>query len=91
MVFITGGEKDVLSLYAQSEYVVYFNSETANPLVKLIENLKARFEEVIVLYDIDKTGIAQSKNYAKTTDYNVWSYLINLSLKRVKISLISLN
>lgn len=64
-VFITGGEKDVLSLYARNEVAVCFNSETANPPVKLIDNLKARFEEVVVLYDIDETGIAQSKKLCK--------------------------
>lgn len=59
-VFITGGEKDVLSLYARNEPAICFNSETANPPPKIIDNLKARFKEVIVLYDIDHTGISQS-------------------------------
>ncbi|TSE04053.1 toprim domain-containing protein [Aquimarina algiphila] len=59
-VFITGGEKDVLSLYARNEAAICFNSETANPPLKIIDNLKARFKEVIVLYDIDHTGITQS-------------------------------
>ncbi len=59
-VFITGGEKDVLSLYAHNEAAICFNSETANPPPKIIDNLKARFKEVIVLYDIDHTGISQS-------------------------------
>ena len=59
-VFITGGEKDVLSLYAHNEAAICFNSETANPPPKIIDNLKARFKEVIVLYDIDHTGITQS-------------------------------
>lgn len=60
-VFITGGEKDVLSLSAHNEFAVCFNSETANPPLKIIDNLKARFKEVIVLYDIDATGVLQSK------------------------------
>ncbi|WP_299244113.1 toprim domain-containing protein [uncultured Aquimarina sp.] len=59
-VFITGGEKDVLSLYSRNESAICFNSETANPPLKIIDNLKARFTEVIVLYDIDHTGITQS-------------------------------
>lgn len=59
-VFITGGEKDVLSLFVRNEFAVCFNSETANPPLKIIDNLKARFQEVIVLYDIDATGISQS-------------------------------
>ncbi|GGX33834.1 toprim domain-containing protein [Aquimarina muelleri] len=59
-VFITGGEKDVLSLYARNEFAVCFNSETATPPATIIENLKARFDTVIILYDIDATGISQS-------------------------------
>ncbi|WP_438710258.1 hypothetical protein ACSTS3_14390 [Aquimarina muelleri] len=59
-VFITGGEKDVLSLYAHNEFAVCFNSETATPPTTIIEDLKARFDTVIVLYDIDATGISQS-------------------------------
>ncbi|MCX2765189.1 toprim domain-containing protein, partial [Aquimarina muelleri] len=59
-VFITGGEKDVLSLYTRNEFAVCFNSETATPPATIIEDLKARFDTVIVLYDIDATGISQS-------------------------------
>ncbi len=64
-IFITGGEKDVLSLYSRNESAICFNSETANPPLKIIDNLKARFKEVIVLYDIDQTGISQSIKLAQ--------------------------
>ncbi len=64
-VFITGGEKDVLSLYARDEAAICFNSETANPPPKIIDDLKARFQQVIVLYDIDQIGIVQSTKLAQ--------------------------
>ncbi|AUP81222.1 toprim domain-containing protein [Flavivirga eckloniae] len=60
-IFITGGEKDVISLHVNGEYAVSLNSETAMPSEELINKLKSNFEEVIVLYDIDSTGITQSK------------------------------
>ena len=56
MVFITGGEKDVMSLTAHGFNAVCFNSETAIPPVNIIENLARRFKHVVLLYDMDKTG-----------------------------------
>tara|TARA_R110001592_G_scaffold237306_11_gene496368 strand:+ start:23995 stop:26103 length:2109 start_codon:yes stop_codon:yes gene_type:complete len=65
-VFITGGEKDVISLFAHHEHAVCLNSETANPSTALIQSLKQRFDEVIVLYDLDKTGLKQSQKICDT-------------------------
>ena len=65
IIFITGGEKDVLSLYANKQNAICLNSETARPSPTLIEELKRRFKNVVVLYDIDKTGLFQSKKIAE--------------------------
>ena len=56
MVFITGGEKDVMSLAAHSFNAVCFNSETAVPPINIIENLHRRFKHIVLLYDMDDTG-----------------------------------
>lgn len=64
-IFITGGEKDVLSLAAKGYNAISLNSETAIPSKVLIENLKQRFKEVIVLYDLDSTGKEQSEKLCK--------------------------
>ncbi len=56
MVFITGGEKDVMSLAAHGFDAVCFNSETAVPPINIIENLHRRFKHIVLLYDMDKTG-----------------------------------
>ena len=56
MVFITGGEKDVMSLAAHGFDAVCFNSETAIPPVNIIENLHRRFKHIVLLYDMDDTG-----------------------------------
>jgi archaellum biogenesis ATPase FlaH len=60
-VFITGGEKDVLTLASHRYPAICFNSESAIPTPELIQDLKTRFENVIVLYDLDKTGKDQSE------------------------------
>ncbi len=64
-VFITGGEKDVIALYAHGEHAICFNSETAHPPQHIIQSLKQGFSQVIVLYDLDATGIAQSQKIAQ--------------------------
>ena len=56
MVFITGGEKDVMSLAAHGFDAVCLNSETAVPPINIIENLHRRFKQIVLLYDTDKTG-----------------------------------
>lgn len=56
MVFITGGEKDVMSLAAHGFNAVCFNSETAVPPINIIENLHRRFKHIVLLYDMDQTG-----------------------------------
>ena len=65
-IFITGGEKDVLSLYAKGHNAICLNSETALMPAALMQELKERFKQVIVMYDMDETGITQSKKLVTT-------------------------
>lgn len=60
VVFITGGEKDVLCLSAHGFNAVCFNSETANIGNEMIEMFARRFRHVIFLYDMDETGKRES-------------------------------
>jgi len=60
-IYITGGEKDVLSLASIGCNAVCFNSETSIPSVEVIKTLKQVSKNIIVLYDNDQTGITQSK------------------------------
>jgi hypothetical protein len=61
LVFITGGEKDVLCLVSNGFNAITLNSETSNLLDETAQELKKRFKNVIVLYDNDATGIKQSQ------------------------------
>ncbi len=56
ILFITGGEKDVLSLASHGFHAICFNSETANIPKNLLRSLGYRFRHVVLLYDTDKTG-----------------------------------
>ncbi len=72
MVFITGGEKDVLSLAAKGFYAISFNSETSGISGEVIETLYHRFKHLIVLFDMDKAGIKSSNSLiAKYNKYNL--------------------
>ena len=61
MIFITGGEKDVLSLSAHGFNAICFNSETAQIPENIIEGLLLRFRHLIILYDTDETGLREAK------------------------------
>ncbi|SFF90322.1 bifunctional DNA primase/helicase [Prevotella sp. KH2C16] len=77
ILFITGGEKDVLSLYAHGFNAICFNSETAQIPESIIESLQLRFRHIILLYDADETGVREAYKQAEhLTEYKV----LNLSL-----------
>lgn len=72
MVFITGGEKDVMSLASHGFNAVCFNSETASIPESIIEMLARKFRHIVFLYDMDETGKRESaKQVELFTAYNV--------------------
>ena len=79
VVFITGGEKDVLSLSAHGFNAICFNSETAQIPENFIEGLQLRFRHIIILYDSDETGIRESKRQTDAlAQYKVLSLTLPL-------------
>ena len=79
MLFITGGEKDVLSLYAHGFSAICFNSETAQIPATIIESLQLRFRHIILLYDADETGVRESnKQVEHLAEYKVLSLSLPL-------------
>lgn len=60
-VYITGGEKDVMSLAAHGFNAISFNSETARIDENVLDDLAARFDNIIIMYDSDETGRKESK------------------------------
>ena len=60
-IFITGGEKDVMTLSSQGKEAFTLNSETASMPQDLAEKLKGRYKRIVVLYDSDSTGVKHSE------------------------------
>ncbi|MFI3306589.1 MAG: bifunctional DNA primase/helicase [Rikenellaceae bacterium] len=83
VVFITAGEKDVMSLSVRGFSAISFNSETAHISRSIIERLSFMFRHIVILYDMDKTGIRRSKELTQTfSEFNVKR--IELPLSGVK-------
>lgn len=59
-IFITGGEKDAMTLSAHGYSAISLNSETARIPTSLCDTLVKRFSNLFVLYDSDKTGLRES-------------------------------
>ena len=60
LLFITGGEKDVMSLAANGFHAICFNSETTVIPTSVLMLLSYRFKHIVLLYDMDKTGLEVS-------------------------------
>lgn len=74
LLFITGGEKDVMSLYAHGFPAICFNSETSSIPEKAIESLSRRFRNIIILFDNDSTGkTASARESSRLSHHNVLS------------------
>lgn len=79
-LFLTGGEKDVLTLAAHGFHAVCFNSETSTIPTKIIRKLVYRFKHIVLLYDVDKTGLESSeKHRQQLTEYGVKRLLLPLT------------
>ena len=80
LLFITGGEKDVMSLAAHGFHAICFNSETAHIPETLIHRLSFRFKHIVLLYDVDKTGLGSSaKRELELKGYGVKRLLLPLA------------
>jgi hypothetical protein len=79
-LFITGGEKDVLSLSARGFHAICFNSETSTIPDSIIRKLTHRFKHIVLLYDVDKTGLDSSrKHQQQLSEFGVKRLVLPLS------------
>jgi hypothetical protein len=78
-LFITGGEKDVLSLVSKGFHAICFNSETSNIPQSIIKKLSYRFKHIVLVYDTDKAGLDASEKHVMQ--------LANLGVKRLVLPL----
>jgi len=67
-LYLVGGEKDVITMYTHEMSAICLNSEESSPinypdLLGMIKN--NMFEEYVVMYDNDKTGLKQMDKICK--------------------------
>jgi DNA primase (bacterial type) len=80
LLFITGGEKDVLALASHGFNAISFNSETSHIPLDIIHKLSYRFKHIILLFDVDKTGLQSAeKREQDLRAYGVKRLLLPLS------------
>lgn len=79
-LFITGGEKDVMTLAAHGFHAICFNSETSTIPTGIIYKLTFRFKHIVLLHDADKTGIDSAMKHEKAlSEYGVKRLVLPLS------------
>lgn len=79
-LFVTGGEKDVMTLAAHGFHAICFNSETSTIPTGTIYKLTFRFKHIVLLYDTDKTGIEAAIRHEKAlAEYGVKRLVLPLS------------
>ena len=85
LLFITGGEKDVMSLTVHGFHAICFNSETVTIPVGIIHRLSFRFKHIVLLYDVDKAGLDSSaKQELALKNYGVKRLLLPLEGTKVE-------
>ena len=79
-LFITGGEKDVMTLAAHGFHAICFNSETSTIPPEIIYKLTFRFKHIVLLYDVDKTGREAALRHEKAlAEYDIKRLILPLS------------
>jgi len=84
-VFITSGGKDMMCMYEMGYNAIAPQSESTEIPTNVIEDLKDRFTNVIILYDNDSTGIKMSKEHGKK--YNVPYIILPNELNKETLAL----
>ena len=80
-MFITGGEKDVMTLASHGFSAICFNSETAKIPEETLTKLSLQFMYTILLYDADETGKRESlaRQEEMKGSFNLYRLVLPLS------------
>ena len=85
LLFITGGEMDVMSLTVHGFHAICFYSDTVTIPVGIIHRLSFRFKHIVLLYDVDKAGRDSSaKQELALKNYGVKRLLLPLAGTKVE-------
>lgn len=84
LLIITGGEKDVLTLVNLGFNAISLNSETSSLDNSSASDLISRFNKIIVLYDIDETGIKSALKLSLQYSFHIASLPLSLLSEKGK-------
>ena len=75
-----------MSLAAHGFHAICLNSETAKLPDNLMQQLAGRFQTIVILYDMDVTGISESEKRVQeyTGKYNIRRILLPLSGEKLE-------
>ena len=84
LLIITSSLKDVMTLYTLGYNAIAPQSENSAIPKTIIDNLKGRFKEIIILFDNDEPGLNAAKKLAEKHNLNYIYIPLNLVLFDVK-------
>lgn len=84
LLFITKSLKDVMCLYEMGFSAVSPSSETTFIPDSILEDLKARFKTIIILFDRDAAGVKNARQYSK--QYGLDAIFVHKKFKAKDIS-----
>lgn len=71
ILFLTGGEKDVMTLHSLGYQAICLGSENAQPSRRLVKDLFEDDLEVVVLYDNDEAGRKGAERISETCGWHI--------------------
>ena len=84
LLIITKSLKDVMVLHEMGFDAVSPSSETTFIPDEILDSLKAKYENILILYDRDKTGMMKARDYSRK--YDIPAFFINKRFKAKDLS-----
>jgi len=84
LLIITKSLKDVMCLYEMGFNAIAPSSETTFIPEDIIKSLKKKWRYIVILYDRDRTGMLNSREYSKK--YNLEAFFVHKQFKAKDIS-----
>lgn len=84
LLIITKSLKDVMVLYEMGYNAISASSETTFIPIEILDKLKVKWKNVLILYDRDSTGMMKAREYSK--QYGLNAFFIHRKFKAKDIS-----
>ena len=84
LLIITKSLKDVMCLYEMGFYAIASSSETTFIPDKILKSLRKKWKTIILLYDRDKTGVAEARKISK--EIKIDAFFVNKKFNSKDIS-----